>query len=261
MRRTFSIISVLPAFVLASCGSTANLPAPSPPSTITTTSTTATTSVSEASSIEPPSFVVKGTTQEGDQVTLEGRLGRALPASESDVDQTALSSCPPPANDGRAMVVRLDLTATLESSLSGKVNVFPVALQDTTGRHQPINFLMGYNQGAACAQQAETDGTTGIDLGTVQPHQSAHFTMWVVLPDAITPADQHPSKKMLGSQDWLIAIPLPQVNGHGVGKPSVVRGSRVVHCHEPVIGGESDRRYIAVVDDTPKTLHGECLEE
>jgi hypothetical protein len=193
-------------------------------------------------------------------VKLEGRFGSPSRPSESDVDQTALSSCPPPANDGRAMVVRLDLTATLESSLSGKVDVFPVTLHET-GRHQPINFVIGYNQGAACAQEAETDGTTGIDLGTVQPHQSARLAVWVVLPDAITPTDQHPSEKTLGSQDWLIAIPLPQVDGHGIGQEYVVRGTRVVHCHEPALGGETDRRYIAVVDDTPKTLHGECLEE
>jgi hypothetical protein len=158
------------------------------------------------------------------------------------------------------MVVRLDLTATLESRLSGKVDVFPVALRETMGRHQPINFVMGYSQGASCAQEAETDGTTGIDLDTVQPHQSARFTMWVVLPDAVTPTDPHPSEKTLGSQDWLMAIPVPQVNGHGVGE-YVARGTRVVHCHEPVIGGESDRKYLAVVDDTPRAQHGECLEE
>lgn len=271
MRRTFSIIALLAASVQTGCGSTANsasrfpnatpastVAAPSQPSTTTTTSTTA---MSVPSSIGPPSFVVKGTTQEGDQVTLEGRLGRALPASESDVDQTALSSCPAPANDGRAMVVRLDLTATLESSLSGKVNVVPVILREKTVRHQPINFVMGYNQGASCAQEAETDGTTGPDLGTVQPHQSARFTMWVVLTDAITPADPHPSEKTLGNQDWLIAIPLPWVNGHGIGPEFVAHGARVVHCHEPVIGGESNRQYLAVVDHTTKIQHGECPEE
>lgn len=103
---------------------------PTQPDPTTSPTTSSTTANAPAGA---PSFVVQGTTQDGDKVKVEGRFGSPLRPSESDVDQTALSSCPPPANDGRAMVVRLDLTATLESSLSGKVDVFPVTLHETTG--------------------------------------------------------------------------------------------------------------------------------
>jgi hypothetical protein len=88
--------------------------------------------------------------------------------------------------------------------------------------------------------------------------------MWVVLPDAITPNDPHPSEKALATQLWLMGIPFPSVNGKGIGTPSKLSGPRVVRCH--VEGGNfgiaSGNEYIAVVGDTPTTMvESECPTE
>ena len=170
------------------------------------------------------SFVLQGTTQEGDKVKVEGRFGSPLRPSESDVDQTALSECPPPAPDGRALVVRLDLTTTLESSLAGEVEV------DASPIAGPmVSFVMGFKEGARC--EGGQPQNVVVNFGSMKPGQSVNFTMWVVLPDAITPADPHPSEHALTAQPWLMGVPLPLVNGKGIGTPSKLSGPRVVRCH------------------------------
>jgi hypothetical protein len=198
-----------------------------------------------ASSSSAADFAVNATTQQGDRVKVEGRFGSPLPSSQSDVDQSALAGCPPPAPDGRAVVVRLDLTTTLESNLAGEVGL------DTGFVYaRPINFVMGYSQGATCVYGEPTN--TKVSLGTLQPHQSADFTMWLVLPDAITPDDPHPSAKTLAAARWLIAIPQPKVNGSGFNQNQhdTVTGSRVVRCESETGGGQ----YLAVIAGTPSVL-------
>ena len=225
-----------------------------PTTTPTTSSTTADTTPAGAAS-----FVVHGTTQAGDKVKVEGRFGLPLRPSESDVDQTALSECTPPAPDGRELVVRLDLTTTLESSLAGEVTL------STTPIVGPlVSFVMGFKEGARCEggqpQNAEAN------FGTMQPGQSVNFTMWVVLPDAITPADPHPSEHALAARGWLMGVPEPSVNGKGTAtgigiKPTtVLSGSRAVRCiiYGNDVAGPGDE-YIAVVGDEPTTMHeSEC---
>lgn len=39
----------------------------------------------------------------------------------------------------------------------------------------------------------------------------------VVLPDAITPADPHPSEHALAARLWIMGVPEPSVNGKGTG--------------------------------------------
>jgi hypothetical protein len=254
-------LATLCAVLLAGCGSsgssTSSFTAPSVPVSTPTQSdptTTATTSstTSDTASTSAASFVVHGTTQEGDKVKVEGRFGSPLHPSESDVNQTALSECPPPAPDGRALVARLDLTTTLESSLAGEVK-----LETNSIIGGPlVNFVMGFKEGARC--ESGQPQNVVVNFGSIQPGQSVNFTMWVVLPDAITPADPHPSEKALAARLWIMGVPEPSVNGKGTGietKPNKVSGPRVVRC---IIYGDSiagpGNEYIAVVGDTPTTM-------
>jgi hypothetical protein len=246
--------------LLAGCGSSgqqaASVAPASDQTTATTTSATtpteASTSAADPSSSGPPSFVVHTTTKEGDRVKVEGRFGPALPANQSNVEEAVLGGCTPPANTGRAIVVQLDLTATLESSLSGQLDLETEAIPGGS-----MSFVMGYSQGASCV--SGEPGVARAELGTLQPHQSASFTMWAVLADAITSNDPHPTERTLGAQELLMGLPLPVINGWS--GQSSARGRRVVKCHpndsasEPV-GAE----YIAVVGDTPQTLvQQECV--
>jgi hypothetical protein len=255
-------VGILLAIGLAGCGSTS--PAVPPPSTASaqTTSftdpTTSSTSAAAPSTDGPPNFVINATTQDGDKVSVEGRFGPALPASESDVDQTALSECPSPASDGRAMVVRLDLTATLESSLAGEV-ALEAAHVDSKGI---VNFVLGFSEGARCVAGEANEAS--IKLGTMQPGQSANFTMWIVLPNAITPEVPQPTVKELGEKDWLMTPIEPSVNGSSYleDQHNRVSGSRVVKCHpgaNPAEPSGPEAEYLAVVGDTATTLlEAEC---
>lgn len=216
-------------------------------------SATSTTTSTASTSTAPPSFVVKATTQAGDRVRLDGRFGPAQTAQESDVEASALSGCPEPANNGRAMIVRLDLTATLESSLSGRVGFATGDVSGGSTTQQLMAFVMGDSSGATCLR-GEPSTTTG-ELGTMQPRETRTFTLWLVLPEAITPSDPHPSERTLGSKRWLMLVPQPTVNGSGYAQDqqSKVSGPRVVQCSSD----GSRAQYIAVVGDTPTTMKGE----
>jgi hypothetical protein len=245
------------AIVLPGCGSagpspssssgTAPLPGVSPAEEAhnAPSATTASTSAAEPNTGGTPSFVVNATTQEGDTVKVEGWFGPTLPASESDVDQSALSECPAPAPDGRAIVVRLDLTTTLESSIAGQVG-----LETSYVHGQLANFVMGYSQGAQC--ELGEPNATSASLGTIQPGQSSNFTMWIVLPDAITPDNPHPSEKSLAGEGWFIEPPQPTVNGSGFHQDqhNSVTGPRVVQCENT----EQGIKHIAVIGGTPYKL-------
>ncbi len=256
--RAAAALAALCAVLVAGCGSSGSsastgsfttptasvsTPTQSNPTTAPTTNSTTAAAVAAA-----PAFVVQGTTSDGDKVKVEGSFGSPLPPNESDVNQTALGECPSPAPDGRELVVRLNLTTTLESSLAGEVEV------DTTPIVGPlVSFVMGYREGARC-EGGEPQNVVA-NFGSMQPGQSVNFTMWVVLPDAITPNDPHPSEKALAAHMWLIGIPFPSVNHQGIGTPTRLSGSRVVRCRHEDFGLAGYEHYIAVVGDTPTTLH------
>jgi hypothetical protein len=257
--RAAAALAALCAVLVAGCGSSSSTssftappvsvstPTQPDPTTSPTTSSTATGAPAGA-----PSFVVQGTTQEGDKVKVEGRFASPLPPNESDVDQTALGECPSPAPDGRELVVRLNLTTTLESSLAGEVTLSTSPIVGPL-----VSFVMGFKEGARC--EGGEPKNAEASFGSVQPGQSVNFTMWVVLPDAITPADPHPSEHALAADLWLIGVPAPLVNGKGIGTPNKLSGPRVVRCRTEDFGLAGYEHYIAVVGDTPTTLHeSEC---
>ena len=260
-RERAASLAALCALLLAGCGSSGSslssgnstaasasvsTPTRSDPATEQTTSSTTT----DTAPAGAPSFVVHGTTKEGDKVKIEGRFGSPLRPSQSDVDQTALGECPPPTPDGRALVARLDLTTTLESSLAAEVE-----LEVTYIAGSVVNFVMGFREGARC--QSGQPGSTTVNFGSMQPGQSVNFTMWVVLPDAITPADPHPSEHALAAHPWIMGVPEPAINGTGTGigtNPNTVSGPRFVMCHNGDNVTEPGNEYIAVVGDTPTTM-------
>jgi hypothetical protein len=242
-RQVAILLLVGASAVVAGCGSSVSTPNASVASQPQTTQA-ATTATTTTASIGPPDFVVNGITSEGDKVKVEGRLGRPLPAGESEVQQDALAGCPEPSGDGRAVIVRLDLSATLESSLSGEVK-----LTTGWGKGTQAHFLLGSGEGAQCESGQPV---TYLDLGTLQPGQTAHQTIWLVLADAITPDNPHPTEGSLAAQDWSIEAPFPEVNGtpaelvhSGHVHESKIEGSRIGFCEG------SGFVFVSVVAGTP----------
>lgn len=182
----------------------------------TTATTTPTTDQAAPSLKAKPAFALNGHTEHGDTIHIEGRFGPILPPSESDVDQSALQRCLDAA-DGRELVRRLDIAATITSSLPGEVRIggFVVqATEETQHAHLLLDYVLNNPDGAACYRDTGEEGSTGVvNLGTLQPGATAYLSVWVVLPDAITPRNPEPSAKQLASEEWYIGYPTVLVNG------------------------------------------------
>jgi hypothetical protein len=240
--------------VLAGCGSTSstvpNTPAAAKAASQQTTSSSQTSSTSAAApdTSSPASFVVNTGTNGGDAVKIEGWFGPPVPASESNVDQTALSECPAPTDDGRAIVVALDLRATMESSLSGEVEIN----LGTLPPESLAEYILGFSGGAQC--EAAIENPPGIKLGRLQPHQSVYFSMWITFGNAITPNDPQPSEATLRANNWLMEIPHVTVDGESsaFGQAGAT-GPRIVKCVQS--GYTVGEATIAAVDRTPKVVH------
>jgi hypothetical protein len=202
--------------------------------------TSSATTATVAAPTGPASFVVAGTTEQGDKVKLEGRFGSPAPVSGSEVQSTAVEGCPAPANDGRAIIVRLDLAAALESSLSGEV---VARFTGGNGANKPF-FLLGTTQGAACESQSEAK----VDFGTLQPGQSGNMAIWLVLANAISPDNPQPTEETLANEGWEIQAPELLVNEATVygapGQPTRATGPRVPACSEGL-------QYVAIFAGTP----------
>ena len=177
---------------------------------------------------------------EGRQGQLEGRFGSPAPVSGSEVQSTAVEGCPAPPNDGRAIIVRLDLAAALESSLSGEV---VARFTGGNGANKPF-FLLGTTQGAACESQSEAK----VDFGTLQPGQSGNMAIWLVLANAISPDNPQPTEETLAKEGWEIQAPELLVNEATVygapGQPTRATGPRVPACSEGL-------QYVAIFAGTP----------
>jgi hypothetical protein len=182
--------------------------------TVTSSSTTPDTVRTRAAPDpnSPPAFSLRGQTENGDKLRIEGHFGPILPANESDVDQTVLAECP--RYDGRELVTRLDLATTIESSLPGTVLVGGLVPPLSEVTHL-VDYVFDYTEGPSCDLGTDESEIT-INMGTLQPHQPHNFTMWVVLLDAITPSDPHPSLQTLAHQNWLMGAPEASVDGASV---------------------------------------------
>jgi hypothetical protein len=248
--------------LLTGCGSASTtrtiavtVPAPPAPTTATSHAATAATlsAVDKAapSLHGPPDFILNESAQSGDKLKLEGRLGPLLPAGESDVDQNVLAGCSEV--DGRELITRLDLTATIESGLSAHVTLANLSPSAVTQR---VDFVIDNSGGPTCSSGDESsEEAANPDLGTLQPHEPHDFTMWVVLPDAITPNDLYPSTVTLAHGEWLIHLLGARIDNSPTGVPSAqaATGRRIVTC--PAEAGVYQEAYIALVSGTPKTIN------
>lgn len=252
--------------LLMGCGSASTtrtigvtVPTPSAPTTATSHAATAATSsaVDKAapSPHGPPDFILNESAQSGDKLKLEGRFGPLLPAGESDVDQNVLAGCS--GVDGRELITRLDLTATIESGLSAHVTLANLAPSAVTPH---VDFVIDNTEGATCSSgdassEESAEEAANPDLGTLQPHEPHNFTMWVVLPDAITPNNPHPSTATLAHEQWLIHLLGARIDNSPTGVPSAqaASGRRIVTC--PAEAGVYQEAYIALVSGTPQTIN------
>jgi hypothetical protein len=157
---------------------------------------------------------MEGSTESGDKVRIEGRFGPALTPSESGVNPSVMEGCPQYAA-GRDLVLQVDLVTTIESSLSGAVTVegFDFALPNE------VDYVLDLSEGTTCKFAGENE--VSISLGTLQPHQPDHFTMWAVLLGAVTPSDPQPSVQILAHQHWSMAAPTVIVDDAEVHYPNV----------------------------------------
>lgn len=197
----------------------------------------------------PPAFVLLGETEAGDKVRVEGRLGPPLPPSETDAPEEALSECV--GADGRELVARLDIVTTIESGLSGEVTLADFALPP--GRESEthlLDFLMGYGEGPECFYGTAPESTGYVNFGELQPHQPEHFTMWVVMLDAISPNDPKPSASTLAHQRWLMG--LPQITVDEKPASATVSGNQIASCApQPVENFQENPQYfLAIVKGT-----------
>jgi hypothetical protein len=248
--------------MLTGCGSntrTIAVTVPAPPIPTSTTSATSPAAATAAPasaedkaappSSGPPDFVLNEQSQSGDKLKLEGRFGPVLPASESDVDQSALSECPEV--DGRELITRLDVTATIESGLAATVDLKPPLTSSVTSL---VDFMLNNSEGLVCTRgYAESEGAPTTELGTMQPHEPSDVTMWLVLVNAITPNNPHPTTATLAHERWLLA-PLQAIvdnspagiSDNGLNDVHAATGPRVVTCESEV--------FIAIVKDTVATV-------
>jgi hypothetical protein len=168
-----------------------------------------------------PDFMFTGKTENGDRLRLEGWIGPVLPPSQSDIAQNILESCP--RYDGRELVARVDMTVTIESGLSGSVVVGGFVPPFADERHL-LDDAMKLSEGPTCVLDTG-ENAPSVNLGTLTPHHYGFLIMWVILLDAVTPSDPHPSHKTLAQGDWIMGTPYATVDGALVqwsGQPSNV---------------------------------------
>lgn len=197
-------------------------------------------------SAAPPAFVLKSKNEDGDRVSVEGRFGQALPLAQSDANQSAVGQCPQ--SDGRELVAHLELTTTIRSSLAADV-VLDDFLTDGQASRQ-TEFLMGYTNGPTCESEAGINHK--VDLGTLQPRIPHRFSIWIILDDAVTPNDPHPSASKLG-RDWRLPIPTVLIDSKPTASDTTVGGLRVVSCTNEGIEGDL---FVSIAGTVPHSIHG-----
>ncbi len=195
-----------------------------------------------ASSQEPrsplPSFVIRQTTESGIAVKVEGRLGPPLPASESDVDKAMLRRCP--YHLEHALIVRLDMTASIESGQAGDVQL-------NLGTEPIEHELLVITPTSGCRHGGVNAATAAF--GELSSRSTGHTTAWIVLPQVVAPAYPHPSSAELSKEGWVMFDPAVNVDGseeqYNTSSEGADRweGPAAVRCSQ----GEQVPRHIAVV--------------
>jgi hypothetical protein len=183
-----------------------------------------------------PSFVVAAKTPGGDRVRVEGHLSSPMTPEESGLDASLLQGC---GGDGRELLVRLKVTAKLESSLAASIKLEglrPGSLGvGADGQLLAANFLIEDGGGLTCESKTSEDA---VGLGLVRPQSSVQATVWIMLPGAVTPNAPHPSEKQL--EGWTMEVPTLSINGspdREVSPGNGEGGPAMISCQEanPII--------------------------
>jgi hypothetical protein len=233
-----TVAAIITVVAVAGCGSSrSNVTTASNAATQATAATSTTTS-SQAPASGSPNFVIRQTTESGVAVKVEGRLGPPLAASESDVDQATLRRCP--YHLGNALVVRLDMTASIESGQPGDVQL---DLGNAPIEHE----LLVITPSSGCRHGGVNAATA--NFGELSAQSAGHATAWIVLPQVAAPAYPHPSSTELSKEGWVMFDPAIKVNGseeqYNTSSEDADRleGPSAVRCSP----GEQIPRHIAVV--------------
>lgn len=156
-----------------------------------------------------PNFSLTGRTEHGDWLKIEGWFSRPVGPGASDLSTSTLASCPE--TDGRELVSHLELSVTIESGLSGSVIVGGF-VPPAGSSEQSMDFAATTSEGPTCV--ADTgESEFAIPVGTLEPHESRTVDLWIVLLNAITPTDPHPSSAALAKQGWIVGLPIASVDG------------------------------------------------
>jgi hypothetical protein len=223
--------------VLAGCGNTHATGQPENSASTSEAVPTQTATTPETVSSGEPDLTIRAEASDGDTVLITGHLSEPIPQAQSDAEPSGLSECLG-SNDQRALIVKLTLEVTVESSLATDVGLsnFQTA-EHSTGT--PMSYLMGYSTGESC------EPGNDVTLRQIQPHATSDFTIWLLLPDAITPDEPEPTAQALSGR-YMMIVPVVSINenpigGHpaGVGPPGKLHlgGSRLLFCgkEEPAL--------------------------
>jgi hypothetical protein len=231
---------------VSGCGTVAHTA--STPSTESPGATTAQTQETTSESSPPtevPALTIRAEASDGDTVLITGHLSEPVPQAQSDAEPSGLSECLG-TNDQRALIVKLTLEVTVESTLAADVSLSDFQTAGiSTGN--PLSYLMGYSTGESCAPGNE------VTLRQVQPSAPSNFTIWLVLPDAVTPNEPEPTAQSLSGR-YMTAMPTVSINEkpvieqiNGITPPGKLHlgGSRLLFCGE-------DEPALAVAGTLPK---------
>jgi hypothetical protein len=217
-----------------------------------------TTATTAAAPPPPPTrnFIESASTNQGDRVSVEGRVGPLLRPSDAGApSQQSLGECPGLA--GREMFIKLELAATIDSSLGATVEL-TVPRPGVINFGSAIEFLNESGQRVECAT-IQNANTMRINLGSLQPHQQSQLKpMWIVIVDAITPSEPSPTPSSLATRGLALGGMTPIVNGNGAITNYAVKGQASRVCGSLL----EKKGYLAVVPITcsqiEKTEHGEA---
>jgi hypothetical protein len=221
--------------------------------TATTTTPTATAPIPTQPATR--NFVDSASTTQGDRLSVEGRVGPLVRPGEAGVpSQQSLGECPGLA--GRERFIRIELAATIDSSLAGTVEL-TVPQPGNINFETPIEYLNESGERVECATTQNAD-TMRINLGSLQPHQQSQFaTLWVIVVEAVTPKDSTPTSGSLAKRGLVLGGITGSINGNGAITNVAASGQASRVC-----GGSFERAdYIAVVPITCSQIemaqHGE----
>ena len=218
------------------------------PNVATQSATASTTNASAPAPAGLAAFVLTVTASDGDKATVEGRFAPLVPADQSGIEASGLEGCQG-ASD-RDYAIRLDLTATVESSLPATVSL----LQFEGDNWAPKNMDIVLD--AEGALSCQVSGDSEVTFGQLQPHQAGHQTVWLILPEAITPDEPHPEMRKL-TAEYRLKIQKLEVAESATDTPTAT-GSQIASCIN--VPSATDK-FIAISTEVARTMKNVTGEE